>query len=272
LTVKPDLPQLQCQYDKRTGRNRMAASIPNDPVAALKYQVAALTRILNEEDILDYSGHISARLPDNSGYIVQSLDGSRAELSPDDLYVVRFDDEIVEGPEGDGVRPVSERFIHSEIYKARPDVNAVLHAHPDAPVMFTVAKGAELVMVKNHGYRWRNGVPTHMDTAHINTPKLGQELAETLGDCHASLIRAHGIVVVAEDIPHLLIDAVHFDDNAKAVLELTRLGPPMPMTDAELDIFEERFDRPRHAAKLWKYYAGRARKEGLIPADWPVGP
>jgi len=250
----------------------MSANLPNDPVARLKYQVAALTRILNEEDILDYSGHVSARLPDNSGYIVQSMHGSRAELTPDDLFVIGFDDDIREGPDEEGVRPVSERFIHSEIYKARPDVNAILHAHPDVPVLFTIAKGAKLEMVKNHGYRWRTGVPTHPDTAHINTVGLGQELAGTLGDHQAALIRAHGVVLVAEDVAHLLIDAVHFDDNAKAVLELSRLGPPLPMTDEELDIFEERFDRPRHAKKLWKYYAGRARSDGLIPDDWPVGP
>jgi len=242
------------------------ASIPNDPVTRLKHQVAACTRIFNQEDILDFSGHVSARTPDGDGFIIQSVHASRAELEVDDLYTMSIDGEILDGPRD--TRPVSEYHIHSEIYRARPDVNAVLHAHPDVPILFTVAKGAKLVMVKNHGYRWRTGVPVHRDTAHVNTPALGRSLVETLGKCNALLIRAHGIVLVAEDVPSLLIDGVHFDENAKAVLDVARLGPPEPMTDAELDIFEERFDRATHAKKLWHYYTKRGFTTGLLPEGW----
>jgi len=248
----------------------MATSRPNDPVTILKAQVAACTRIFNEEGILDYSGHVSARLPDNSGFLVQAVHASRAEIVPDDLYTLSFDGDIIDGPSGDKVHPVSELFIHSEIYKVRPDVNAVLHAHPEVPILFTIARGAELAMVRNHGYRWRTGVPIHPDTAHVNTAALGKGLAETLDGHNGVLIRAHGIVLVAEDVPSLLIDGIHFDENARAVLEASRLGPPQPMSDAELDIFETRFSRPKHAVKLWKYYAGKSVKEGLIPADWPI--
>lgn len=241
-------------------------AIPNDPATRLKYQVAACTRIFNEEDILDFSGHVSARLPDNGGFLIQSVHASRAELEIDDLYTMTLDGEILDGPKD--TRPVSEYHIHSEIYRARPDVNAVLHAHPDVPILFTVAKGAKLVMVKNHGYRWRTGVPVHKDTAHVNTPELGRSLVETLGKCNALLIRAHGVVIVAEDIPTLLIDGIHFDENARAVLEASRLGPPDPMTDEELDIFEERFDRAKHGVKLWHYYTKRGFKTGLLPTEW----
>jgi len=248
----------------------MAGSRPNDPVTMLKAQVAACTRIFNAEGILDYSGHVSARLPDDSGFLIQSVHASRAELVPDDLYTLSYDGEIIDGPTGEKVRPVSELYIHSEIYKVRPDVNAVLHAHPEVPILFTVAKGAKLHMVRNHGYRWRTGVPTLADTAHVDTPELGHALAETLDGHNGLLIRAHGIVLVAEDVPSLLIDGIHFDENAKAVLEASRLGEPQPMSDAELDIFEQRFSRPKHAVKLWKYYTGKSVKEGLVPADWPL--
>jgi L-ribulose-5-phosphate 4-epimerase len=241
-------------------------SIPNDPATRLRHEVAACTRIFNEEKILDYSGHVSARLPEGDRFVVQSVHASRAELSPADLYIMTVDGEIVDGPSD--TRPVSEYHIHSEIYRARPDVNAVLHAHPEVPILFTIAKGAKLVMVKNHGYRWRKGVPVHRDTAHVNTPELGRLLAETLDGCNAALIRAHGIVLVAEDVPSLLIDGMHFDENARAVLEASRLGPPDPMTDEEIDIFEQRFSRPQHAIKLWHYYTRRGFTSGLLPTDW----
>ena len=242
------------------------AAIPNDPVTRLKHQVAACTRIFNEEDILDFSGHVSARTPERDGFVIQSVHASRAGLEPDDLYTMTIDGAIVDGPKD--TRPVSEYHIHSEIYRARPEVNAVLHAHPDVPILFTIVKGARLEMVKNHGYRWRKGVPVHRDTAHVNTSELGRSLVETMGECNAVLIRAHGIVLVAEDVPHLLIDGVHFDENARALLEASRLGPPDPMTDEELDIFEERFDRDAHAVKLWHYYSKRGFSTGLLPGHW----
>lgn len=238
----------------------------NMTVARLKAEIAACTRILEDENILDYSGHVSACLPDRSGFIIQSRHASRAELAPDDLYTLSMDGEIIDGPAG--TRPVSEFHIHSEIYKARDDVGAVLHAHPDIATLFTIAKGAKLVMVKNHGYRWRKGVPTHADSAHINTPKLGQELVATLGENNASLIRAHGIVLTAESIPHLLIDGVHFEDNAQALLDSAPLGPPIAMSEEELDIFEQRFNRDDHAVKLWTYYVGRGVKSAVLDGDW----
>ena len=231
-----------------------------------RYAVAACTRMFNDLKILDHSGHVSVRLPDNGGFLIQAVHASRARLGPDDLFTLSLDGRILDGPAG--TKPASEFHIHSEIYKARPDVNAVLHAHPKVPILFTIAEGAELVMVLNHGYRWRNGVPVHPDTAHIDTPELGRAMVETMGDCHAVLLKAHGIVLASESIQALLIDGIHFDRNAQAALEATRLGNPIPMTDAEFDTFEQRFDRPKHGVKLWHYYATRAMDTGVLPEEW----
>ena len=68
--------------------------------AALRAQVAACTRIMNAEGLIDYSGHVSARLPDGSGLIIQSFDDSRAALSPDDLLECDFDGNVISGPPG----------------------------------------------------------------------------------------------------------------------------------------------------------------------------
>ena len=234
----------------------------------LKFEVATCTRMFNDLGIMDHSGHVTARLPDGN-FVIQGIHASRAQLTPDDLFTVTLDGEILDGPEG--TRPASEFHIHSEIYRARPDVNSVLHAHPQVPILFTMAEGAELKMVINHGYRWRTGVPTHPDTAHINSPGLGKAMVETLGDHNAVLLKAHGIVLASENIPSLLIDGIQFERNAKAQIEAMRLGPPIALTDEELDIFEERFDRGNHAIKLWKYYAGRGVEQGLLPGNWISG-
>jgi L-ribulose-5-phosphate 4-epimerase len=238
----------------------------NVSVDRQRYAVAACTRMFNDLKILDHSGHVTVRLPDNSGFLIQAVHASRAQLMPEDIFTVAFDGRIIDGPAG--TKPASEFHIHSEIYKARPDVNAVLHAHPKVPILFTIAEGAKLVMVLNHGYRWRGGVPVHPDTAHIDTPELGRAMVETMGGANAVLLRAHGIVLVSESIQSLLIDGIHFDRNAQALLDASRLGKPIPMSDAEFDIFEQRFDRPKHGVKLWHYYSGRAIETGVLPEGW----
>jgi L-ribulose-5-phosphate 4-epimerase len=144
----------------------------------------------------------------------------------------------------------------------------VLHAHPKVPILFTIAEGAKLIMVLNHAYRWRNGVPVHPDSAHIDTVELGRQMVATMGDANAVLLRAHGIVLASENIQSLLIDGIHFDRNAQAQYEATLLGKPIPMSDAEFDIFEERFDRAKHGRKLWHHYATSAIEAGVLPEGW----
>jgi ribulose-5-phosphate 4-epimerase/fuculose-1-phosphate aldolase len=231
-----------------------------------KIAVCACTRMFNDLKILDHSGHVSIRLPDSNNFLMQGIEASRSQLVPGDLFTVSLDGEVLDGPAG--TRPAAEFHIHSEIYKARPEINSVLHAHPKVPVLFTIAEGAELKIVVNHGYRWRNSLPVHPDTGHINTSKLGTDMVATMGDANAVLLRAHGIVLASEDVKCLLIDGIHFDENAQACLEASRLGPPIAMNDEELDIFQERFSRSNHGRKLWHYYSTRAIENGVLPEEW----
>lgn len=235
-------------------------------IERLRIAVAACTRMFVELRILDHSGHVSLRLPDNGGFLIQAVHASRAKLGPEDLFTLNMEGDILNGPAG--TTPASEFHIHSEIYKARPEINAVLHAHPKVPILFTITKGVELTGVINHAYRWRNGIPIHPDTAHIDTPELGRDMVATLGDANAVLLRAHGIVLASETIESLLIDGIHFDRNAQAQFDAHKMGEPIPMSDAELDIFEQRFDRAKHGIKLWRYYATKAVDAGVMPESW----
>ena len=236
------------------------------PVDQQRVAIAACTRMFHHLKILDHSGHVSVRLPDDGGFLIQAVATSRSKLEPKDIFTLGLDGEILGGPAG--TVPAAEFHIHSEIYKVRPEVNAVLHAHPKLPILFTIAEGAKLIMVLNHAYRWRNGVPVHPDSAHIDTVELGRDMVATMGDANAVLLRAHGIVLASENIQSLLIDGIHFDRNAQALFEATSLGKPIPMSDTEFDIFEERFDRAKHGAKLWHHYATSAIEAGVLPEAW----
>lgn len=238
----------------------------NTGVQELRSEIAACTRIMNMDGLIDYSGHVSARLPDGSGLLIQSFDDSRAALAPKDLLVCDFDGNVLTG--ADDKKPPREIYIHTEIMRARPDVNAVGHFHPETATMFTLVEDRPLIPVKNHAARWIDGIPVHPDPGHINSVETGKALAGTLGACHAALIRAHGVVVTAESVPALLIDSVHFEENAKTLFHAAALGSVRGLSNDEMTAFVSRFNRQAHIEKLWKYYLGRGVEAGKIPEAW----
>jgi ribulose-5-phosphate 4-epimerase/fuculose-1-phosphate aldolase len=239
-----------------------------DSERILRDEVAASTLILNDLGILGYSGHVSARLPGREAFLIQSFDQSRAALGPDDLLISDFAGRTLAGPAG--LKPPSEVFLHCEILRARPDVQAVAHFHHDIATLFTLVAGVRLTPIKNHAVRWASGIPVHADPSHVSSPALGRAVAATLGPHHGMLIRAHGQVVAAESVRALLIDCVHFVENAEAMYRAASLGPVVPLSAAEIAAFESDFDRPRHVAKLWKYYVGRGQASGLLPSAWTL--
>ena len=244
----------------------MDAILKNSAIERLRIEVATCTRLLNSEGILDYSGHISLRLPARDTLLIQSFDASRTDLSPDELYTVDLDGKVIDGPKD--ARPVNEVEIHTEIMRVRQDVNAVLHYHPEIATLFTMVEGMKLEIMKNHAMRWMSGIPVHPESWHIDKPESGRALAETLGPHHAVLLRSHGAVVVAESIPALLVDTVHFEENAKAMHDAAQLGKVMPLSQQEARRFEELFERDKHVVKLWRYYIGRGVESGAVPKDW----
>lgn len=241
-------------------------TLDTDRLLSLRAEVAACTRILNMEGLIDYSGHVSARLPDGSGIVIQCYDDPRSGVTPDGLLICDMDGRLVEGSAGKA--PPREVFIHTEILAARPEVNAVGHFHPEIATVFSVVKDESLAAVKNHAARWAGGIPVHPDPGHINTPATGRALAATLGSCNAALIRAHGVVLLAESVPALLVDSVHFEENAQAFWRAAAIGAVDPLSDAELAAFMRRFDRTKHVAKLWKYYVDRAIERKVVPPQW----
>jgi ribulose-5-phosphate 4-epimerase/fuculose-1-phosphate aldolase len=236
-------------------------------ITGLRVQIAALTRLLHKEGILTYSGHASVRVPGRDAFMIQSINDSRASIEPGGFLVCDLDCNVLEGPAGQ--RPPLEVFIHSEILRARPDAQAVVHTHSDLAAMFTMLEGIELALMKSHAHRWASGVPTHPDPSHIKTAGQGEELARSLGDHHGALLRAHGGVLVAESLPALLVDAVHFEENARAHYQAATVGKIKPLTRAELDLLATADNnREQHCFKLWSHYAGMGLEDGTLPRDW----
>ncbi len=234
----------------------------------LREQVAACTLLLHDLGLLGYSGHVSARLPGRDAFLVQSFEQSRADLGPDDLLICDFDGSVLAGPAG--LRPPTEVYLHCEILRARSDVHAVVHFHHHVTTVFTLVDGIPLKPILNHAARWVSGISIHPDPSQVSDPALGRAVAKSLGQHHAMLIRAHGQVVTAETVPAVLIDCVHFVENAEAMYRAASLGSVIPLSADEIAGFLRTFDRSRHIAKLWKYYIDRGRASGLLPTAWTL--
>ncbi len=237
----------------------------NGALGRLKVEVAAATRMLVMEGILDYSGHVSARVPDREAFLIQPGTAPRSSLRPEDVLMVGFDGRVIEG-EG---KPPVEIPIHIEIMKARADVQSVLHSHMELAIAFTMMAGVELVPMRARAVRWESGIPMDGDPSHIKTTEQGRTLARTLGPHHAALMRAHGLVVVAESVPAMLVDAVHFEENARALMTVLQAGAkPLPLTAAERAQINRHEMRDFHVPKLWRYYLDKAVAAGIVPSDW----
>lgn len=241
-----------------------ASEMPSEE--ALRLDVSMSTRLLNSMKILEYSGHVSARLPGGETFLVQPQNKSRAEVSPDDLLVCDLDGKVVAGTPG--VKPPSEIFLHCEIYRARPDVNSIAHFHHDVTNLFTLVEDVPLLAFKNHAIRWKSGIPVHPDPAHVDDPERGRGIVKTLGPHHAMQIRAHGQIVTAETVRGVFIDSVHLVENAEAAYRACSLGKPKPLTGAEIESFSHSFRRGHHIRKLWSYYTLGAIREGVFPEAW----
>lgn len=223
----------------------------------LREELATATRLLHAEGILDYSGHISVRAPGRDAFFIQPAIEPRSHLTAEKLLLLDFGGNVLEGAPA---KPPVELAIHTAILRARPDVRAVIHCHLEVALLFTMMEGVTLQPMRARAVRWRSGIPTHPDPSHIKRPEQGAALAATLGPHHAALIRAHGMVLTAESVPALVVDCIHFEENARAQLRVLSAGQkPLVLTEAEMEQINRHENREFHVDKLWKYYLRKAR-------------
>ena len=233
--------------------------MPSDREGTLHSELITCSRLLVTEQILGYSGHLSARL-DTDHLIIQPRDLSRAALTPEDLLVVDLEGNVVHG---DGPPP-AETAIHTGVYRARPDVQVICHGHPRASTTFSMVDAALLPM-RHFAYKFPTGLPVHPDPTHIRDREQGDAVAKTLGDGGACLLRSHGTVVVSDTMQNLLMDCVDIEENARTLIDAAQLGRLKPLQADELERLAESYARGGHRAnKLWEHYVFLGRSFGVV--------
>jgi ribulose-5-phosphate 4-epimerase/fuculose-1-phosphate aldolase len=183
--------------------------------------------ILASEGILDGYGHVSVRDPANPNRYFLSRSLAPGLVGTADIIEYDLDSKPVDGDDRTGYR---ERFIHGEIYKARPDVMAIVHDHSPAVIPFSVSS-VPLRAVSHMAAFIGVGVPVFeirdvdgMTDMLVTSPKRGQALAKVLGDRPAALMRGHGAVVVGESVKVAVGRAVYLDLNARVQEQAILLG------------------------------------------------
>ncbi|MBI2756089.1 MAG: class II aldolase/adducin family protein [Chloroflexi bacterium] len=239
--------------------NQEAASEPRASTGALREQLALACRMLANEGLFDQSGHISARHPERPDWLlIHPHTLARYEVTPESLLTVDLDGHVIEGDD----RPPSEVFIHTQLYRARPDVMSVSHIHARMVVVFTIA-GRPLFPITNYAaFLGPGAVPVYPNPRHVRTAGSGDALAAALGTGSACLMRAHGAVVVGADVRQAFAGSIYLEENAARAHLALQIGDPAGYTDEELrDVAAGNWGRGLD--KTWQYYATRARRAGL---------
>src|SRR5579871_3408775 len=201
-------------------------ALQNVPPGLLE-DIAIGSRVLADFGVLDGFGHVSARDPANPSHFLMSRSLAPALVTADDIMEFDSDGNPIDAR---GRAVFLERFIHAEIYKARPDVMAVVHTHSPGVVPFSVSKTPLRPIFHNAAFL-AAGVPI-WDIARefgatdmlVRDNNIGKSLARALGDRPVVLMRGHGDVTVGPDVKIAVFRAYYTDVNARLESQAIALG------------------------------------------------
>ncbi len=222
---------------------------------ALTRDLALANRILYDQGVVDAMGHASVRHPDHPELFLLSANRAPGLVRRRDIYCYRQDGSPVDA---DGPRPYLERFIHAEIYRSRPDVQAVVHSHSPNVIPFACTHTALRPLFHMSGFLGSGSA--HFDIRDeagdtdmlIRDSNLGRSLASALGSHSCVLMRGHGSTVVGTSLPQAIYRAIYTEINAKLQLAASGLGEPQFLSKTEARLASEANDTqiPRSWA-LW---------------------
>lgn len=203
---------------------------------ALIDELVVANRILANEGVVDGYGHVSVRDPGNPNHYLLARAGAPALVTAADIIEYDLDSRPVTNKAATGY---TERFIHGEIFRARPDVMAVVHCHCPDVIPFAAAS-VPLQPIYHMGSFIGEGVPLFeirkaggTTNMLIETPELGRALAQTLGNKSAALMRGHGAAVAATSL-HLVVGKTYYLNlNARLQWQAMQLGAKVTYLDPE---------------------------------------
>jgi L-ribulose-5-phosphate 4-epimerase len=220
------------------------------PEPDVRERLADAIRMLERAELIDHSGHCSARR-DGGSFYINSGASVRSSLTAHDIVVVELDGTLVEGT----AKPPLELFIHAEIYRVRPDVNAVMHTHPRWSTTLTMT-GVKYQPVYAQGVLLGE-IPVMDSPLSVNTREMGERLASTLAGSHAVLLKSHGAVIVGAGIVESFALAVYLEENARRQHMALQIGDPYVFSESEQQACRKNLWSQNLFNKAWEYYRSR---------------
>lgn len=213
-------------------------------------RLAEAIRLLERIGLIDFNGHVSLRQPED-GMSINSGRSNRARLTGADIVTVDRDGSLRQGSE----RPPLELPLHAEIYRARPDVSAIVHAHPKWSTLLSMT-GRPYEPVFAQG-ALVGRVPTFPDVSSINTDEKGRRVAASLESGRALLLRSHGTVVVGGNLLEAVVLAIYLEENACRQCMAASLGSYHVLSGDEIRDAHQNLWKPSLFAKAWDYYLSK---------------
>jgi L-fuculose-phosphate aldolase len=218
----------------------------------MKQELVDCIRMLEQADIIDYNGHCSIRLDDGRVFInVGACERSR--LTVDDICTIDAEGKLVEGRGN----PPLECHLHLGVYRARPDVMAVVHAHPKWSTFLTMT-GQRYEPVYAQG-SLLYPMPVLDSPNSINNKPMADKLAKTLGKRPAALMKSHGAVAVGRNIIEAFVLATYLEDNAYRQYMALQIGKPYSFTEEEVAMARDKLWTSALFRRTWDHFRAKLR-------------
>jgi ribulose-5-phosphate 4-epimerase/fuculose-1-phosphate aldolase len=219
---------------------------PPDP----KQQLVDCIRMLERSDIIDYNGHCSIRLDDDR-ILINIGSCQRSSLTVEDICVIDLEANQLEGK---GNAPL-ERHLHCGIYRVRPDVRAIVHAHPKWSTFLTMV-GESYKPVYAQG-SLVHPVPLLDSPNSINNRPMADRLAATLGARPAALMKSHGAVTVGRDIVEAFVLANYMEENSYRQYMALQIGKPYVFSEEEIALCREKLWNAGLFKRTWDHFRAK---------------
>jgi L-fuculose-phosphate aldolase len=200
----------------------------------LKQKLIVAGKILVDTGQGDFTrGHISVRLPDNPKlFYMKPHSVGLDDITMQNILTIDLEGNVVAGK----ARRHSEVYIHSEVLKARSDINCVIHAHPTYSVALS-ASGHPVKAYSQPGALFYEDIGIYTDTiALIRSHEMGAGVAKALGTHRAALLKNHGTAVAGKTIEETVVSAIMLENAAMIQMIVEAAGDPAPEFPRE-DVF-----------------------------------
>jgi L-fuculose-phosphate aldolase len=219
-------------------------------VVDLKQQLVDCIRMLEQSDIIDYNGHASILL-DGGRLLINIGTCQRSKLTVADICTIDMEGNVIEG----NGKPPLEFHLHAGVYRARPDVKAVVHAHPKWSTFLTMTGHAYLPVYAQGSLVWP--MPVLDSPNSINNKAMADRLAATLADRPAAMMKAHGAVTVGKTIVEAFVLANYLEENAYRQYMALQIGKPYSFTEQEVAMCREKLWTETLFKRTWDHFRAK---------------